>query len=136
MRTYNLFISHSWADDDAYQKLIHLLNSETDFSYRDYSVPKDDPLDSDGTDENLYNAIKTQIARSSVVLILMGVEATGSKWISQEIRIAKSGFRIPKPVIAIESSGNNNNLAIVKQGADRIVDWNPASIVSAIREIA
>ncbi|MCY3742150.1 MAG: TIR domain-containing protein [Candidatus Poribacteria bacterium] len=135
MRTYNLFISHSWADSDMYNKLIHLLNSKRDFSYRDYSVPKDDPLDSDGTDENLYNAIKTQIARSSVVLILMGIEATDSKWINQEIRIAKNEFRIPKPVIAIESSKNNSDLAIVKQGADRIVDWNPERIVSAIREV-
>ena len=136
MRTYHLFISHSWTDSDMYQELIHLLNSKKDFSYRDYSVPKDDPLDSDGTDENLYDAIKTQIARSSVVLILMGIEATGSKWINQEIRIAKSEFRIPKPVIAIESSKNNSNLAIIKQGADRIVDWNPERIVSAIREVA
>lgn len=41
--TYNLFISHSWAYTDAYEKLVNLLDSTDDFSYKNYSVPKDDP---------------------------------------------------------------------------------------------
>ncbi|OPY56750.1 MAG: hypothetical protein A4E55_01950 [Pelotomaculum sp. PtaU1.Bin035] len=47
--TYNLFISHSWTYSDAYDKLIGLLNSDPYFSYKNYSVPKDDPI---------HNAIK------------------------------------------------------------------------------
>ena len=39
---YKLFISHSWTYGDAYENLCSLL--DCDFSYRDYSVPKDDPV--------------------------------------------------------------------------------------------
>lgn len=37
-KTYNLFISHSWAYSDAYEKLINLLNKDSTFTY------KKDPL--------------------------------------------------------------------------------------------
>ena len=35
-KIYNLFISHSWAYGDEYDRLIDLLNSDPYFSYRDY----------------------------------------------------------------------------------------------------
>lgn len=37
-KTYNLFISHSWAYSDAYDRLIELLDSDRYFSYKNYSV--------------------------------------------------------------------------------------------------
>ena len=43
-KTYHLFISHSWAYSDAYEKLIGLLDKDSSFAYTNYSVPKDDPL--------------------------------------------------------------------------------------------
>lgn len=41
---YNLFISHSWAYSDQYDRLVSLLNAAPNFDYRNYSVPKDDPI--------------------------------------------------------------------------------------------
>ncbi len=41
MKTYNLFISHSWAYPD-YERLIELLKKRSDFHFKDYSVPKHD----------------------------------------------------------------------------------------------
>lgn len=41
---YDLFISHSWSYGDAYDKLIKLLNARGNFIYKNYSVPKDDPI--------------------------------------------------------------------------------------------
>ena len=35
-KTYHLFISHSWAYSDAYEKLINLLNKDANFSYTNY----------------------------------------------------------------------------------------------------
>ena len=64
MKTYNLFISHSWAYSDAYDKLVNLLNARSYFRYSNYSVPKDDPLHISGTDKMLYAAIKKKIAPS------------------------------------------------------------------------
>lgn len=42
--TYNLFISHSWNYSNAYNDLVRLLNSKPYFNYKNYSVPKDDPI--------------------------------------------------------------------------------------------
>ena len=41
---YNLFISHSWNYDNHYAGLIEKLNSFPNFRFKDYSVPKDDPI--------------------------------------------------------------------------------------------
>ena len=35
--TYNLFISHSWAYSDAYDRLVDMLNTKTYFEYKNYS---------------------------------------------------------------------------------------------------
>ena len=136
MRTFNLFISHSWAYGNQYQNLINLLEKRPYFSYRNYSVPKGDPLHTSGTDKALYNAIKNQIASSSVVLILAGVYASYSKWIDKEIQIAQTEFTIPKSILAIEPWGSQNTSVKVKDAADEIVGWNTESIVSAIRRLA
>ena len=135
MKTYNLFISHSWAYSDAYEKLVNLLDKRPYFSYRNYSVPEDDPVHTNGTDRQLYNAIKNQISPSSVVLILAGVYASYSKWINKEIDIAQNEFDTAKPIIAIEPWGSEKTSTIVKDAADKIVKWNTESIVSAIRKV-
>lgn len=136
MKTFNLFISHSWAYSDAYEKLVNLLDARAYFSYRNYSVPQDDPLHTNGTDCQLHNAIKNQISPSSVVLILAGVYASYSKWIDTEIDIAYNEFYVQKPIVAIEPWGSERTSAKVKNAADRIVKWNTESIVAAIREVA
>ncbi len=138
MRTHNLFISHSWAYSDTYNRLVNLLDARPYFRYRNYSVPKDNPLHTSGTDKALYNAIKNQIAPSRVILILAGVYASSSysKWIDKEIQIAKTEFQTPKPIIAIEPWGSQRTSVAVKNAADAIVGWNTESIVSAIRNLS
>jgi hypothetical protein len=133
---YNLFISHSWTYSDAYEKLTGLLNDASYFSYKNYSVPKNDPIHNAQNQAELYEAIKKQISPSQVVLILAGVYATYSKWIDKEIKIAKSDFFSPKPIIAIQPWGAEKTSQKVKDNADRIVGWNTSSIVTAIRELA
>jgi hypothetical protein len=135
-KTYNLFVSHSWSYGKNYDNLIRLLENRPYFSFRDYSVPKDDPIHTNGTDRQLYEAIKRQVAPCHAVVILAGVYATYSKWINKELEIAKKGFIIPKPVIAVELWGAERTSTVVKANADRIVKWNTESIVSAIRELA
>ena len=44
MKTYNLFISHSWRYEKYYDGLIDLLKDAPYFEYKDYSVPSSDPL--------------------------------------------------------------------------------------------
>ena len=98
---YNLFISHSWAYSDQYNGLVKLLTAAPYFQYRDYSVPKNDPIHNATYDWQLKNAIKEQMSHASCILILAGVYSTYSKWINIEIDLAKHGFSYPKPIIAI-----------------------------------
>ena len=136
VRIYNLFISHSWSYSDNYEKLLALLEARGYFSYKDYSVPKDDPVHNANNDEELEAAIKAQMAPCSVVIILAGVYASYRKWILKEIDLAQSGFEAPKPILALEPFGSEKTSQTVKDAADKVVKWNTESIVSAIRELS
>lgn len=132
---YNLFISHSWAYSDAYEKLINLLDLAPDFYYKNYSVPINDPIHNAQNDSKLKAAIKEQMSRASCILVLAGVYSTYSKWINIEINLAKKGFTVPKKVIAIEPWGAERTSLVVKKNSDQIVKWQTSSIIKAIKEI-
>ena len=136
MRTFSLFISHSWTYGDQYNRLVNLLEQRPYFRFRNYSVPRDDPIHNARSVTALREAIKQQMAQASAVLILAGVYATYSKWINEEIDLAERGFHYRKPIVAIEYWGSEKTSARVKNAADRIVRWNTESVVRAIREIA
>ena len=136
MRTFNLFISHSWTYSDQYTRLVALLESRGYFRFRNYSVPSDDPIHTAGTVTELHQAIRRQMAPCGVVLILAGMYATYSRWINEEIDLATNGFIVPKPIIAIRPRGSKRTSVPVSQAADRIVGWDTDSVVTAIRELA
>ncbi len=136
MKTYHLFVSHSWNYSDTYDGLVNLLRQAPYFQFSDYSVPRNDPIHSTGTDAELRAAIRAKMASCSVVLILAGVYATYSKWINAEISLAQNGFIAQKSIIAIQPWGSERTSVPVKEAAGRIVGWNTNSIVSAIRELA
>lgn len=132
---YNLFISHSWAYSDEYEGLLDLLDSDPYFTYRNYSVPKDDPIHDAPTKSELREAIKKQMAPASCVLILAGVYSTYSEWINEEIDLAQNEFGTPKKIIAIEKWGAERTSAVVKEAADKVVKWQAKSIIEAIRSV-
>lgn len=132
--TYNLFISHSWTYSDAYDNLVKLLNARGYFPFSNCSVPKNDPIHNAPTSAALYQAIYNQMRPASVVLIMAGVYSTYSEWINKEIRIAKTEFTNPKPIIAIRPWAQTNMSSVVQDAADEIVGWNTESIVAAIRK--
>ena len=135
-KTYNLFISHSWAYSDAYKGFVDLLEKAPYFIWKDYSVPKDDPVHNAPTSPALYEAMKRQMAPCHVVVIMAGKYATYSEWIRKEIQIAKSEFATPKPIVAVKPWANTQVSSVVADSADQLVGWNTSSIVSAIREVA
>ena len=128
---HNLFISHSWNHGVQYDKLISLLDSYPYFAYKNYSVPKNDPIHNAANDRELEEAIRSQMKYASCVLILAGVYATYSKWINIEIRLAKE---LKKKIIAVAPFGAEHTSLTVRNAADEIVRWNSQSIVSAIRD--
>lgn len=135
MRHYNIFISHSWAYGDAYDKLKKMLDADSRFNYRDYSIPKDDPIHDAPNSTALSEAIQNQMRFCDVIIILAGVYSTYSTWINKEINIAK-GFTTPKPILAIEPWASERTSSVVKDNADKIVKWSTASILDGIRELA
>jgi len=134
-KTYNLFISHSWTYSDAYANLVDMLDARPYFVYHNHSVPKYDPVHTNGTDKDLRAAIKNKMANCHVILILGGVYATYSKWIREEVDIAKNGFIYPKPILAIKPRGNKQLSTVVANAADEIAAWSSDSIVSKIRAL-
>lgn len=135
-KTYNLFISHSWAYGDAHARMIKILRNRSSFSFRDYSIPKSDPVHNASNSLALFDAIKRKVSPCHIVLIMAGVYSTYSSWISKEIKIAKRAFSYPKPILAIKPWGNTNVSSVVSTNADDLVGWNTESIVRAIRRLA
>lgn len=133
LKSRSLFISHSWAYGDAYDRLIDLLNAAPNFMYRNYSVPKNDPVHDAPNADALHKAIRNQMVFCDVVIIMAGKYATYSKWIQREIQIAKREFS--KPIVAIRPWASEQVSSVVSDSADRLVNWNTSSIVSAIREL-
>lgn len=133
--TYNLFISHPWTYPSAYKSLCTLLD-RAGFSYKNYFVPKDDLIHNAPNVAALYAAIKTQITPCHIVLIMAGKYATYSKWIEREIKIAKTEFGTPKPVLGIKPWANTQVSSVVSRHADKIAAWNVGSIIATIRELA
>ena len=131
LKNYRLFISHSWAYTDAYEKLVSFFDEYSNFKWTNYSVPEDDPIHDAPNQTALYNAIKNQISPVNCVIILAGVYSTYSKWINKEIEICKEVF--DKPIVAVEPWASEKTSKIVKENADVIVKWQSLSIVNAIR---
>nr|VFJ68870.1 MAG: MTH538 TIR-like domain (DUF1863) [Candidatus Kentron sp. FW] len=132
LKTYRLFISHSWAYGDAYEKLVGFFHEHQNFHWQNYSIPKNDPIHNASDDTLLYNAINRQIAPVNCVVMLAGVYSTYSRWINKEIQISKLDHN--KPIIAVAPWGAERTSKMVKDYADKIVAWQSKSIVDAIRE--
>lgn len=128
--TYNLFISHSWSYSENYNNLLDLLNKAPNFVYKDYSVPKKDPIHNANNDAQLRTAIRNKMQHASCVLILAGVYSTYSKWINIEIELAQE---MGKKIIAIEPWASERTSAVVKKAADVTAGWNTNSIICGIR---
>jgi len=129
-KCYRLFISHSWSYSDAYEKILEFLEQEK-ICFYDHSVPKDDPIHTNGSDKELEEAIEAKIKGVSGVIILAGVYATYSKWINKEIKIAK---KYNKPIIAVKHWGAQKVSQVVKDNADELVAWQALSIANAIKK--
>jgi len=130
MKTYNIFISHSWSYSDNYTKLVNKFEEIPYFNFKNFSIPKDDPVHV-STDSALKTAIKNKINLCHSIVVLAGVYASYSKWIQEEIEIAVAKG---KPIIAIQPWGAEKTSKFVKDNATIIVGWNAKPIVQAIKD--
>ncbi len=126
---YRVFISHSWTYPNAYDRIIEFLE-EQNLNYFNHSVPIHDPIHTNGTDRELYNAIESKIRWTSCLIVLAWVYASYSKWIQKEIEIANL---YNKPIIAVEYWWSERTSQFVKDNATAVVKWQSKSIVDAIK---
>ena len=126
---YRIFISHSWKYSNHYDKIVEFLN-DGGIMYYNHSVPKDDPVHTNGTDKQLADAIDAKIKGCSCVIILAGVYSSCSKWIKKEITIAQ---KYDKPIIGVRLWGAERVSDAVTQAADIVVNWNSASVSNAVK---
>ena len=136
LKTYDLFISHAWKYGDSYKRVVDMLNSASNFKWRNYSVPKHDPKIDPDTEVGFHllkRELEKQIRPVNCVLIISGMYVSFSKWIQTEIDIANSYLK-QKPIVGIIPRGNVKTPIEVHNSANTIVGWNTDSIVQAIRD--
>ena len=126
---YNLFISHAWKYNSEYYNLVDLLNNASYFSWKNYSVPQHDALDTK-TNKELSDALHRQISPCSCVLIIAGMYYNHREWIQKEIEIANEYH---KPIIVVRPRGQERMPSELTSSSYHLVNWNTDSIVSAIR---
>lgn len=143
MSTYHVFISHAWAYSERYYGVVNLLdiasNTDSDFDYVDYSVPKHDPAVDPNSEvgiRQLTAILKNQIARASSVIVPAGMYVNNRYWIQKEISLAKNGFEKPKKIIAIRRRGQQRTPQDLIDLSDQLVSWNSGSLAKAIAGIS
>lgn len=137
-RQIHVFISHSWSYSGHYDTLANWIfdgnwrAGQASLDFRDYSVPKNDPIHNAKNDKQLQDAIYTQISRSHVVVIPTGMYANYSKWIRKEIDGANL---YTKPILAVNPWGQERKSLAVTDSAAANVGWNREPIVNMIWEL-
>lgn len=132
---YRLFISHAWKYGDDYNRLINLLNNAKNFSYFNYSAPAEKPLFPAGTpktNSEIGKLISNKIRPSQITIVISGMYGAYSDWMQYEI---DESVRMGKPILGIYPWGQSKAPTYVTSNADKMVNWNTDSIVSAIREL-
>ncbi len=136
LKTYDLFISHAWKYGEDYDRLEKLLKNAPYFYCRNYSAPKEKPLElskSYVTKSEIMDALDRKIRPVNVVLVISGMYYNHREWMQYELDKA---YALGKPIIAIEPWGNSMMPTEITAVANRRVGWNTNSIVSAIREVS
>lgn len=132
---YRIFISHAWKYGEEYMRLVQLLDQAPNFSYYNYSAPKERPLELTSewaSKSEIQRAISNKIGKSQIELVLGGMYADYHDWMQYEVDEAK---RMGKPILLIKPWGQTMIPRYLQDVADDMVGWNTDSIVSAIRRL-
>lgn len=134
----HVFISHAWKYSEHYKTLADWIFNrdwsvgQASLNFKNYSVPKDDPIHDADNDEQLKEAIFKQIAMSHVIVIPTGMYTNYSKWIQKEI---DGSTDYGKPILAVNPWGQQRTSSIVANSASKLVGWNKDSVVTGIWEL-
>lgn len=131
----HIFISHAWAHSQDYNTLASWIfeenwsSGQASLDFRNFSIPKDDPIHNAPTNRTLQDAIFNQIARSHVIVIPTGMYAAYSKWIQKELDGAALHS---KPILAVVPRGQLRKPGNVIESADAEVGWTKQAVIDGI----
>lgn len=133
LKTYDLLISYAWFYSKGYNRAVELLNEAQNFTWRNYSVPKHDPVIDPKTEvgqRKLTSELDQQIRPVNCVIVMAGMYAEFKFWIQKEVELAQS---YGKPIVGLVPWGQKRTPVSVQNAAAEMVNWNTSSIVAAIR---
>lgn len=131
----HVFVSHSWSYSQHYEKIRGwLFDSPWSFGqarveFRDYSIPRDDPIHDAESDFELEEAIFRHISRCRVVVVPTGMYTSHSKWIKKELAGARA---YSKRILAVNPWGQERKSSVVRDAAHKTVGWNKNSVGRAV----
>jgi hypothetical protein len=137
-RQIHVFISHAWSYSEHYETLEKWIFQEkwnvgpASLDFRDFSIPRSNPIHNATSSKSLQDAIFNQISRSHVVVIPSGMYAAYSNWIQKEIDGSKA---FKKPIVAVNPWGQQRKAGIVLSNADIGVGWNKQPLIDAIWQL-
>ncbi len=127
-KTHHLYISYSWqCHPTAFKKKTEFfLRERLNFKYLEaYNAENT-------TNLNTENLIEKVIKDCDCILLLAGVDTPCYEWLEFEIEYAK---KHQKPIIAIAPWLNKEIVDLIKNNADKTVNWHSKSIVDAIKQL-
>ena len=127
---YRIFISHAWDYGSEYQRLVNLLNNAPNFSWQNYSVPKDSPIHNAKSKNDIEMGLSNHIKPAQIVIVLAGMYASHSDWMQIELELAE---KMGKHIIGIKPFGAEKIPLIVQDTSDEMVGWNTQSIINTIK---
>lgn len=129
LRRYRIFISHAWRYDE-YERVKYFLDTERNFCYSDYSVPRSNSLVAKSS-RQLGEALKRLIRPCHIVLMVGGMEVNYRNVIQFELNFAQE---LGKPIIVIVPRAALRLPRKLLGMATDIVGWNRNSIIRRIRK--
>lgn len=126
-----LFVTHSWEENEDYNRIFEYLEAPGTFYYQNSSQPQAKrPSDKESQREDL----RRQIAPCEVVVVV----PAAYKW-APELTVFQMNFAkaADKPIVAMEIFGSTEALPkAIKDLADEICAWNDRDLIDALRRQA
>jgi len=126
-----LFVSHSWEENEDYNRVFEYLEASGTFYYQNTSQPQAKrPIDKESQREDL----RRQIAPCEVVVIVPDAYKRAPDLIVFQMNFAKAADR---PIVAMENFGSTEALPrAIKELADEVCGWNERDLIDALRRQA
>lgn len=133
VETRHILIAHGWENSQHIHKLTELLDRadtfDKEFAYInhgnfDKSVLQDETLN------DLDLAIKEQMTKTDLVLVMTDIYYDYKEWIDKEVDLARE---LDLPIILIRSYNNRETPSHLEEKADANVVFDPEEILKEIK---